>query len=212
MNEYLYAHQGQQEALIDPNLFDTKLSERGILDATKLNDDIRRQEKRIGDLNRIELLVSSPLSRALHTSEIAFGGGVIREDIPRLVLPLARERLYLSSDVGRHKAELAKDFPAWNYELLEDNQAWWYVHPKDQTYEEWRPEGVYAIEGEPPEVFKQRMRDLRQWLHDRPEKVICLVCHFKVCRALTGIEFGNCDVRFFQIDELLQEPLTDLLV
>ena len=44
-----------------------------------------------------ELLVSSPLSRALHTADLAFQDA----DIPRLVLPLARERLWLSSDVGQ---------------------------------------------------------------------------------------------------------------
>ena len=44
-----------------------------------------------------ELLVSSPLSRALHTADLAFQDA----DVPRLVLPLARERLWLSSDVGQ---------------------------------------------------------------------------------------------------------------
>jgi broad specificity phosphatase PhoE len=45
-----------------------------------------------------ELLVASPLSRALHTADIAFPAGSTA--CPRIMHPLARERLYLSSDVG----------------------------------------------------------------------------------------------------------------
>lgn len=54
-----------------------------------------------------QLLVVSPLSRALHTATLAFGE---QPGCPVHVEPLWRERLYLSSDVGRPPAQLAQEF------------------------------------------------------------------------------------------------------
>jgi hypothetical protein len=56
----------------------------------------------------LQLLVVSPLTRALRTATLAFGhqpGG------PVLVEWLWRERLYLSSDVGRPGQQPAQEFP-----------------------------------------------------------------------------------------------------
>jgi broad specificity phosphatase PhoE len=50
-----------------------------------------------------ELIVSSPLSRALHTADLAFPAS----EVPRMMLPLARERLWLSSDVGQPRRACA---------------------------------------------------------------------------------------------------------
>lgn len=58
----------------------------------------------------LQLLVVSPLTRALQTAELAFGSP---PGCPTIVQPLARERLYLSSDVGRPPAELAAEFPQY---------------------------------------------------------------------------------------------------
>jgi hypothetical protein len=57
-----------------------------------------------------QLLVASPLRRALRTAELAFGA---HPALPRLVSPLCRERLYHSSDVGRAPPLVAAEFPAW---------------------------------------------------------------------------------------------------
>jgi broad specificity phosphatase PhoE len=57
-----------------------------------------------------QLLVASPLRRALRTAELAFGA---HSALPRLVSPLCRERLYHSSDVGRAPAVVGAEFPAW---------------------------------------------------------------------------------------------------
>jgi len=56
----------------------------------------------------VQLLVVSPLTRALQTATLAFGPQLA---CPALVEPLLRERLYLSSDVGRHPQDLAQEFP-----------------------------------------------------------------------------------------------------
>jgi broad specificity phosphatase PhoE len=46
-----------------------------------------------------QLIIASPLSRALHTADLCLPPAAY-PDAPRMAHPLARERLYLSSDVG----------------------------------------------------------------------------------------------------------------
>jgi glucosyl-3-phosphoglycerate phosphatase len=192
----------------DANLFDTRLSKQGIVDAQLLNARIASKDAIIGDMDRVKLVVSSPLTRALQTSEYAFANHLPLDRFPRLVLPLAAERLYMSSEVGRSKEELAAEFPNWNYELV-GSGSWWYTHPPHETYNEWRPKGKYAVPGEPSDAFAKRMRALKSWLEQREEDVICVVCHWGVVRALSGIEFENCEVRSFPLGTLLDEPLVD---
>ena len=49
-----------------------------------------------------ELIIASPLSRALHTADLCLPQSTY-PNVPRVAHPLARERLYLSSDVGLSK-------------------------------------------------------------------------------------------------------------
>ena len=66
-----------------------------------------------------EVLVASPLTRALRTAELAFEGSDFRcpEDdrapIRRVTCALARERVFHASDVGRRASAIEKDFPGW---------------------------------------------------------------------------------------------------
>lgn len=209
MNEHLRNHNSWgSPAFVDANLFDTRLSKQGVRDAELLNGKILAKEERIGDLKRVELLVSSPLTRALQTAELSFAGDILPATTPRLVLPSSRERLYMSSEIGRPKDILIQEFPRWDYSLVPDD-IWWYVHPEGEDYVEWRPKGVYACPGEPESVFVARMKELRDWLLRREERVICVVCHWGVARALSGLSFENCDIKFFAEKDLLLEPFID---
>lgn len=210
MNELLAKQPWGSANFVDANQFDTRLSERGIEDAQRLQRRICSKDPPLGDMARIECLVSSPLTRALQTAQIAFEGDILPSGVPRLVLPLCTERTYMSSEVGRSKEELAAEFPDWNFDLLVE-RVFWYELPEGQDYTEWRPKGTYACHGEPAEVFSRRMKSLRDWLEGRPEKVICVVCHWGVARALTGLSFSNCEARSFGMDEILREPFIDKL-
>ena len=66
-----------------------------------------------------------------------------------------------------------------------------------------------AVAGEPADFFQNRMINLRKWLESRPEKFIVLTCHWGVARALTSSSLLNCEVKYVQIDEILQEPFVD---
>lgn len=185
MNEVLSKTSWGSKGFVDANLWDTRLSRRGIEDAQSLNKKVLQKDSDVGDFSRIDLLICSPLTRALQTAEIGLKGDIIRKDIAKIVHPLCRERLYLSSDVGRTKTALRDDYPNWNYDYLPETD-WWYCHPKDEEYIEWRPEGKYPCEGEIESYFIDRIKKLKKFLNERDEQCIAVVCHWGVARALTG--------------------------
>lgn len=203
MNEALARKPWGSPNFEDPGLFDTVLSNSGKEQALELNKRLKRE----GFNNKIDLLCSSPLTRALQTSEIAFEGlWESSQDVPRTVIPLLRERLYLSSDVGAFKESLEAKFPLWDYSQLPANKPWWFTLNEGESYTEWRPKGRYCTVGEPEDVFRDRMKALKTWLVEREEKCIAIVCHWAVARALTGKDFRNCEMNLVPVKNLLNEP------
>ena len=87
----------------------------------------------------VDLFVSSPLTRALSTTEYVFRDTFHFESstIPKIVLPLAAERVYLSSDVGRNRHVLMQEFPKWDFSMLslQNDLPWWYtnIHFKEAS-------------------------------------------------------------------------------
>jgi hypothetical protein len=134
----------------------------GVRQAKQLNDEFYkaiRLNSPLGQLlQNIQLIVSSPLSRCLQTSNYVFEDLEFNTPQNRYVHPLCAERCYLSSDVGRYKHELEPKYPNWNFDLLESDKPWWYTDindtsggsfDRDQTwqpsasYNEWRPIGQW---------------------------------------------------------------------
>jgi hypothetical protein len=91
-----------------------------------------------------QLLVASPLRRALRTAELAFADA---PPLPRLVSPLCRERLYHSSDVGRAPAIIAAEHPSWGgFDALDP--IWWHSNGDgDPLSHDPEPEGAPAAAG-----------------------------------------------------------------
>ena len=128
MNEALASQPWGTKHFKDQLLWDTILSPKGTSQAQKLNQ--RLKQMLLPD--EIELIIASPLTRTLQTAELCLEG--FPTEIPRIVLPLARERLYLSSDVGVSKSILVEKFSSWNYaEIRDDDEPWWFT-VKDSTY------------------------------------------------------------------------------
>jgi len=43
------------------------------------------------------------------------------------------------------------------------------------------------------DVFEERVREFKAWLHARPEKCIAVVAHWGLIYELTGgVDFANC--------------------
>lgn len=195
----------------------------GILQSNRLNDKLKEHNYKgnfeyLFDEHKLKLLVSSPLTRALQTSENVFknisffnkdNNGVIKL-VPKVACELFSERLYLSSDVGRKVDELQSEYPNWDFSNITKNKNWWYEASKE-GYKEWRPNdnATYLCPGEPSDVFRNRLIKAKQWLLSRPEEVVVVTTHWGVIRGLTGHSFENCEARLYQIDQLLDEPFID---
>jgi broad specificity phosphatase PhoE len=47
---------------------------------------------------------------------------------------------------------------------------------------------------------------LLDFVAERPEQSIAVVSHWGVLRALTGVEFDNCELRSVELETLLSRP------
>ena len=166
-------------------------------------------------------VVVSPLTRALQTATLAFPSLVdesrsTREEAaaanaktasatttsttptPTMTsLALARERVWLSSDVGRPRSSLAAEFPHVCFaDLPSCDSPWWHGGSEAARGQ---------VELEPAGAFRRRVARLREALLSRPEEEIALVSHAGVLEALTGGRFfHNCELVSVTGEELLR--------
>lgn len=217
MNEYLATPEGKwgSEGFVDPLFWDTRLSENGINLAKRKNNNIKTSPLSKKAFSQIDLIVASPLTRAITTSDLILSNDVVPSAVKRLALPEAREWLFLSSDVGRYKAEMSEEFPAWDFSLLDNDKAWWYTQPQtssreDETVEQifdfrGDTEKLYGYKNEPLDYFINRIIQLKHWLRNRQETTIALVAHYGTLKTLTGKDFENAEVHEVNPDEFLSD-------
>jgi broad specificity phosphatase PhoE len=165
-------------AAVDPLHFDAPLSPVGV-------EQVRQARRALEHLP-VELVVTSPLTRALQTTT-----GLRRSSpSPRIVVhALMRERVENSCDVGRPPAELAVDFPALDLAHLDD--VWWHV------------DGVPDIRGiciEPVASVAARALQFKSYLRTRPERCIAVVGHGTFFFHLTGRALANCETADVELD------------
>ena len=126
----------------------------------------------------VDLLVTTPFTRAIQTGLGAFGG----RGLPVVVEALHREHLGASCDVGRSPAILAESFPDLEFGHLDD--PWWHHDPDH--------DGPFAIEPHPS--LEDRVERFREWLSGRPERRIVVVGHGTFFWKLTGCFMNNAEV------------------
>lgn len=209
----------------DPNFRDdgkrdAPLSEAGRKETQEfLKQQFHQQTKLMEVLDEVELVIVSPLTRTLETLHYGVepilmnhhhllqkrrvGGDGDKKNIPILAVPLLRERVYTTSDTGRPASLLAREFPTVDFsECPQDDRPWWYVGEDDSSWEEWRPHGEnqwYGVRGEPETVFQERMKELDEWIGNRPEKTILMVAHWGVLRHLSdGTQFLNAEAKILE--------------
>ncbi len=154
----------------DPMIFDARLTEKGRGQANALAAQ--------GAWSDVQLVVTSPLTRAIETALLAFTG----VDVPIRVEALHRERVEHSGDLGRPRPVLEREFG--HLEFGPFPEFWWH-------HEEGRPHEI-AIESE--DALRARVADFRAWLAGRPERNIAVVGHGTFLNRLTGHSFANCEV------------------
>eukprot|EP00928_Gymnodinium_smaydae_P001140 TRINITY_DN10414_c0_g1_i2.p1 TRINITY_DN10414_c0_g1~~TRINITY_DN10414_c0_g1_i2.p1 ORF type:complete len:244 (+),score=46.74 TRINITY_DN10414_c0_g1_i2:60-791(+) len=136
-----------------------------------------------------ELVVCSPLTRAVQTALLAFG----TSKVPIVAHPCLREaapRAY--GAVGSPQQPECRGRPV--NELVADGRlpevarVDWSLMPPGS--EPWWSEVV-----ESEEEFEQRLSSFSAWLSDRPETSFAVVCHFYVIQTLLkvkGLKVQNC--------------------
>lgn len=159
--------EGIHNATENYGIVDPPLTAKGIEQAKSLRGN--------PSLEGCELLVVSPLQRAIHTAATVFG----EQPVCRTVISaLCTERWSARCDEGRPKAQLVADHPfvaAWEgwVELSED--IWWGTRTSDREWE------------------SERLPAFYDWLRAQPERKIVVVGHGGFFAPLAGKHLGNCE-------------------
>lgn len=153
----------------DPMIWDARLTAKGISQAIRGADEAAALD--------LELVITSPLTRALETTEHMFSGS-----LPVAVVPGIRERQDHSCDVGRSPKLLQAEFPELDFSHLEE--VWWYQGP----------ENADGVAEEPEEAFTARVKDTIADITSIDARSVGVVCHGNVIKALTGVQPDNCQI------------------
>jgi len=152
-------------------LFDALLTPLG-------EEQVRERHAELRD-EVYDLVVTSPLTRAIQTARGVFGHSLAR---PVIIEALHRERVESSCDVGRPASIVAAEFPDMAFEHLDEH--WWTIGAEP------RENGLWW---EPEEACLVRVAQFRRWLENRPEDKIAVVGHGTFFYHLTGHQFANCE-------------------
>ncbi|KAF2638393.1 phosphoglycerate mutase-like protein [Massarina eburnea CBS 473.64] len=194
---YLVRHaEGEHNVNHAVHIRDATLTEEGKRQCRELQTSFAHHET-------IELLLSSPLRRAIQTTVLSFSPILSRKEVPYLVLPKSQEVSDLVCDIGLPKPDLLQSldelFPneSRQFDLSRVNL--------DAVEEGWNSKSGYWAASK--SRVAERAADLRSWLFQRPEAHILLVTHGAFLHYLTedwtgddpirGTAYLNCEVRSF---------------
>jgi len=158
----------------DPMIRDAPLTALGQAQARQARDQI-------ADLN-IQLVITSPLTRAIQTALGIFDGIA-----PINVMAGHHERIEHSCDIGRPPAHLQADFPSLSFDLLDD--IWWHQGPTNDN----------GIPVEPMEVFSARISRFRTGLSELNDQPVAIIGHGETFKELAGFDMANCELRQYTI-------------
>ncbi|GMI85211.1 hypothetical protein like AT1G09935 [Hibiscus trionum] len=178
-----------RDALLSPHLFDAQLSPTGFKQVAELRKHVHTS----GLLNTIELVITSPLSRAMQTAvggfgleghrnddgDIVSGSAVSTLNTPKIMaVELCRDRLGVRPcDMRRKVSDCRSHFPSIDFSMIdsEDDNIW---NPNLRESEE---------------KLAKRVVELLKWLWTRPEKEIVIVSHGKILQQILIGSLGKDD-------------------
>ena len=180
--------------LQDYSIPDPPLTELGLRQCRDLHDHL---QKHLDISQKVELIVSSPLTRTLQTTQEGLQW-LIERGVPVQARGEWQENSDAPCDRGRSVDLLKKEYPSFDF---------------DDVGSEWPTKtGRIAFT---PEAVEKRAIGCRQWLSSRPEKVIAVVSHGAFLRiGISHRWYANADYRVFDFadggrDELVEWKLTD---
>ncbi|KAN0042484.1 hypothetical protein ACTFIV_005051 [Dictyostelium citrinum] len=181
----------------DPYLFDARLTEFGEKQANQLSSDNVREF-----LKDIELVVTSPLTRALDTTKIGLLPLIKDKSIKCLVSSIHRELLTTSDDNGRIKSVIEKEYPEFDFSLVNDER--WWIPDMEELIE---LKTNFSIDTnqyfkkipfrESESQLLKRVEQFKQFLLNRPESSIAVVGHADFFYYFTqphDLPLNNCQI------------------
>ncbi|KAE8693566.1 Nudix hydrolase [Hibiscus syriacus] len=194
--------ENNRKALLSPHLFDAQLTSLGFKQVAELRKDVHTS----GLLHKIELVITSPSSRAMQTAVGGFGldghknsGDIVSKTLNTLkimAVELCRDRLGVRPcDKRRKVSDCQSRFPSIDFSMANDeDDNLWNPNLREST-----------------EELAERVAKLLKWLWTRPEKEIVIVSHGIVLqqilinllgndghptvRAASCRRFGHCELR-----------------
>lgn len=125
-----------------------------------------------------DVVITSPLTRAIETTLGLYGGSGVRIEVS----PLHAERVTNTDDIGSPPHVLAERFPHLDFAHLEP--VWWHDGPLDDV----------GVPVEPGRHFYPRVTSWIDALHARDEQRIVVVGHSTFFRAVVGRHLANCEI------------------
>ena len=183
-------------------IYDPKLSKAGSTQVNKLKMKVENEDGI--PTKKIELVITSPLTRAIDTCLGSFFPNDTTEkrlfgDKP-LVCPLTREKLHKSGDIGISCSSLKEKYGnnRLDFSVLEQHQhpeQWWYDE------EELPNGGPLALVQESAHKTKKRCKMFLEWLSKREETYIVVVCHSYFIKHLTNMsrKLNNCEIKKYDL-------------
>jgi len=171
-------------------IFDPHLTEKGVQQAQGRGKELDPLK---GD---IELVISSPLTRALQTTSHIFSD--LHGKVPFTVHPLCREQLTDADDTGHLAASLKAEWPQFDWTHVPEDTLWWYI-----------PDDKY-VPGEALEDFRKRFKEVGGWEEPVPhvqerivefeafllstqKKRIAVVSHGDYLDIFAGVNLKNAE-------------------
>ena len=131
---------------------DAALTDIGVEQASSMRQGIQ-------ELNP-SLIITSPLSRSLHTTSEACADVIASENCSVMVHPVVREHAYANCDIGSSPNCLAEKWKLWSDQLSAIPEEWWL--PED-------PAVVYSGAPSP------RLREPWQNLQNRAKRLVIIL-------------------------------------
>lgn len=167
---------------VDPMHVDARLSALG-------HDQVRDGAARARSLG-VDLVVSSPLTRAIQTGIGMFGAA------RHLLIEAGHtEHVVASCDVGRPTSVLKTEYDHLDFDHLDET--WWPQGPLDEL----------GIPIESVEDCLRRVASFKAWLAARPEDAIAVVGHSAFFWHFTGgRRFANCEIVEWSLGQARELP------
>ena len=173
---------------------DCDITEKGVQQAHAAGKELAK------DIGSVDLLVISPLRRALQTASLLLEA-FSTQPAQVLISSDATELMTDPCDIGSNPKNLAKEFPAWDFSHLDEN--WWHGgKSQDETLTLMRDhKGL-----ESDEEAEMRINRFKNWLRKISAEAgqnIVIVCHGDFIWWLTrdlqndtkqGLRLGNCEI------------------